>query len=81
MAVAVVNKILRSRCMQPDGSLLAAIGLVAQQRVSLPCKRPGNIMLSATLVDVATTAWISFVRLSTPKCAFIPKYQWLPFFV
>ncbi len=25
--------------------------------------------------------WISFVRLSTPMCAFIPKYHWLPLFV
>jgi len=41
----------------------------------------GNTVLSATLAGVATTAWISLVRLSTPKCAFMPKYHWLPFLV
>src|ERR1700730_3350116 len=30
---------------------------------------------------VATAAWISLVRLSTPICAFMPKYHWLPFLV
>ena len=35
--------------------------------------------LSATLAAVAATAWISLVRQSTPICAFIPKYHWLPF--
>jgi hypothetical protein len=39
-------------------------------RVSLPCNRSGNTALSATLAGVATAAWISFVRLSTPKCSF-----------
>jgi hypothetical protein len=38
-------------------------------------------VLSATLAGIADTAWISLVRLSTPKCAFIPKYHWLPFLV
>jgi hypothetical protein len=37
-------------------------------------------MLSATLAGVATAAWISLVRLLTPKCASIPKYHWFPFF-
>jgi hypothetical protein len=27
------------------------------------------------LAGVATTAWISLVRLSIPKCAFMPKYH------
>jgi hypothetical protein len=39
----------------------------------------GGQMLSATLAGVATTAWINLLRLSTPKCAFIPKYHWFPF--
>jgi transposase len=33
------------------------------------------------LAGVAATAWISFDRLSTPKCAFMPKYHRLPFLV
>src|SRR2546430_10318129 len=35
----------------------------------------------ALLAGVAAAVWISLVRVSTPKCAFIPKYHWLPFFV
>jgi hypothetical protein len=31
-------------------------------------ERSGRTVLSATLAGVATTAWISLVRLSTPKC-------------
>src|SRR5262249_46616866 len=50
-------------------------------RVSLPCSRSGSTVLSATLAGVATTAWISLLRLSTPICAFIPKYHWFPFLV
>ena len=48
----------------PDHRPLAAIGLVA---------------LSATLADVTNAAWINLLQLSTPKCAFRPKYPWLPF--
>jgi hypothetical protein len=33
------------------------------------------------LAGVAATEWISLERLSTPKCAFMPKYHWLPFLV
>jgi hypothetical protein len=33
------------------------------------------------MAGVGTTAWISLLRLSTPKCAFIPKYHRFPFFV
>src|SRR5262252_8415047 len=50
-------------------------------RVSRPCNSSGSTVLSATLAGVAWTAWISLLRLSTPKCAFIPKYHWFPFFV
>jgi len=35
----------------------------------------GSTVLSATLAGVAWTAWISLLRLSTPKCPFIPKYH------
>jgi hypothetical protein len=35
-------------------------------------------VLSATLAGVAAAAWISLLRLSMPRCAFMPKYHWLP---
>ena len=65
MAIATVDEVLRSRCALADRCPLAAIGLVAPH---------------AGFV-AATTAWISLLRLSTPKCAFMPKYHWFAFFV
>src|SRR5207253_5211329 len=50
-------------------------------RVSSPCRRSGSTAGSATLAAVATAVWMIFVLLSTPTCAFIPKYHCLPFFV
>src|SRR2546422_5036658 len=50
-------------------------------RVSSPCNRSGSTAESATLAAVATAVWMIFVLLSTPTCAFIPKYHCLPFFV
>jgi hypothetical protein len=38
-------------------------------------------LLSATLGGIATTAWISLLRLSTRKCPFMPQYHRLAFFV
>ena len=35
---------------------------------------------SETLAAVATAVWMILVLLSTPTCAFIPKYQFFPFF-
>src|SRR6202521_4742086 len=50
-------------------------------RVSSPCNRSGSTAESATLAAVATAVWMIFVLLSTPTCAFIPKYHCLPFLV
>jgi len=36
---------------------------------------------SCTLAAVAATEWIILLLLSTPICAFIPKYHWFPFLV
>jgi hypothetical protein len=38
-------------------------------------------VLSATLAAVTTTVVTSLLSRSTPLCAFIPKYHWLPFLV
>src|SRR5437870_2842267 len=50
-------------------------------RLTSPCNRSGSTAESATLAAVATAVWMIFVLLSTPTCAFIPKYHCLPFFV
>src|SRR6202007_2856624 len=67
--------------MLPDHRPLSAIDLVTPHTGLLPMQQLGRTVLSATLAGVAATAWISLLRLSTPRCAFIPKYHWLPFFV
>src|SRR6201984_2067210 len=81
VTVAAIREIPRLGRVLPDHRSLAAIGLITHTRVSRPCSSSGNTVLSATLAGVATTAWITLVRLSIPKCAFIPKYHWLPFLV
>jgi len=81
MAIAAVDEVLRSWCVLADHRPLAAIRLVAPHAGLVAVQQPGSTVLSATLAGVATTAWISLLRLSTPKCPFIPKYHWFPFFV
>ena len=81
VAIAAIGEIPGLGRVLPDHRPLAAIGLITPYPGLLPCSSSGNTVLSATLADVATTAWISLVRLSIPKCAFIPKYHWLPFLV
>src|SRR5215470_18525158 len=48
-------------------------------RVSRPCSRYGSASTSDTFAAEARIVWISLVLLSTPTCAFIPKYHCLPF--
>src|SRR5215470_13696212 len=81
VAVAAIGEIPGLGRALPDYRPLAAVSLITHTRVSLPCSRSGSTVLSATLAGVATTAWISLPRLSTPICAFIPKYHWFPFLV
>jgi hypothetical protein len=42
------------------------------------CSRSPSTVLSWTFAAVVTTAWITLLCRSTPKCAFVPKYHWLP---
>src|SRR5215469_15060337 len=63
--VAAIGEVLGLGGVLPDHRTLAAVGLIA----------PYAGLLA---VGVATAAWISLVRLSTPICAFMPKYHWLP---
>src|SRR5437870_13789013 len=81
IAVAPLGAVLGLRRALPDYLALSAIGLIAHTRVSSPCNRSGSTAESATLAAVATAVWMIFVLLSTPTCAFIPKYHCLPFFV
>src|SRR4030095_14076268 len=81
VAVSAIGEISGLWCMLADHRPLAAIGLIPHTRVSFPCNKSGSTVLSATLAGVATAAWISFVRLSTPRCALMPKYHSLPFLV
>src|SRR5262249_59818705 len=78
VAVTAIGEILGFWRVLPDHRPLAAIGLIAPPG-SLPCRRSGSTVLSAALAGVAATAWISLLRLSTPRCAFMPKYHWVPF--
>src|SRR5437660_12507616 len=76
VAVAPMGAVLGLRRALPDHFALSAISLIAS-----PCNRSGSTAESATLAAVATAVWMIFVLLSTPTCAFIPKYHCLPFFV
>ena len=75
VAIAAIGEIPGLGRMLPDHRPLAAVSLVTPHPGLAPVQELGNTVLSATLAGVAATAWISLLRLSTPKCAFIPKYH------
>src|SRR5437762_11523460 len=55
-----------------------------RQRQSLGLHRLRAAARQATVLPIAQPIRLRFghlVRLSTPKCAFMPKYHWFPFFV
>ena len=81
VTVAAIGEIQRPGRMLPDHRPLTAIRLAAPHARFVAANRLGSTVLSATLAVVAWTAWISLLRLSTPKCAFTPKYHWFPFLV
>src|SRR5438105_12574533 len=70
VSVAAIGEIAGLGRMRADHRALAAIGLITPCSGFLPVQQLGKTVLSATLAGVATTAWISLVRLSTPKCPF-----------
>ena len=82
MAIAAVDEVPRSWCVLADHCPAGRDTLGRPTRGSR-CRATGSgsTVLSATLAGVAWTAWISLLGLSTPKCPFIPKYHWFPFFV
>src|SRR5215831_16581311 len=81
VAVAAIGEILGFWRVLPDHRPLAAISLIAPHPGLLAMQQIGRTVLSAVLAGVAAIAWISLVRLSTPRCAVMPKYHWLPFLV
>src|SRR4029077_14253062 len=66
VAVAAIDEILGFWCVLPDHRPLAAVGLITPDAGLLAGNRSGSTVLSATLAGVATAAWMSYVRLSTP---------------
>src|SRR5215510_4779862 len=81
VAVAAIGEIPGLGCVLPDHRPLAAISLVTPYPGLLPVQQLGQHRAVGDIGGRRYPAWISLVRLSTPKCAFIPKYHWLPFFV
>ena len=81
MAVAAIGEILVPGRMLPDHRPLAAVGLITPHPGLLPIQQLGQHHAVDDIRAVATTAWISLVRMSTSKCSFIPKHHWLPFLV
>jgi len=73
VTVAAIGEIPRSRRILPDHRPAVAIRLVAPHAGVVAGRRSGSTELSVTLAGVATAVWISWVRLSTPKCPFMPK--------
>src|SRR5262252_9451803 len=74
VAIAAIGEIAGFGRMLSNHRPLSAVGLITPYPGLVTVQQIGQYP-SATLAGVATAAWISFVRLSTPKCAFIPKYH------
>jgi hypothetical protein len=72
MAIAPVDKVPGLGGVLPDHRPLAAVGLITPHAGLFAMQQIGHTALSATLAGVATTAWISLLRRSTPKCLFMP---------
>jgi hypothetical protein len=81
VAIAAVGEILRPRRFLADRGALTAIGLIAPDTGFLAMQQFGQDPAVGDIGRCRHHAWISLVRLSTPKCAFMPKYHWLPFLV
>jgi len=81
VAVAAIGEVPGLGRMLADHRALAAVGLVAPHPGLVPVQQLRQHRAVGDIGGRRPTAWISLVRLSTPKCAFIPKYHWLPFFV
>ena len=71
VAVAPVGEVASFGSTSTDRRGLPLIPLVSPDARLVPCNRCGSASRSCTLAAEARIVWISFVRLSTPTCAFI----------
>ena len=72
IAIAPMGAVASRRGALMNDSCLPYIALVAPDP---------RFLASATFAAVTTAVWMILVLLSTPTCAFIPKYHCLPFLV
>jgi hypothetical protein len=78
MAIAAVDEVARPRSAFADHRPLAAIGLVAPHAGLVAVQQRGQYR---AVGDIGGRRHHRLDRLSTPKCALMPKYHWLPFLV
>ena len=76
-AVAAIGENLGFWRVLPDHRSLAAMSLIAPHPGLLAMQQVGQHRAVGGIGRVAATAWISLVRLSTPRC----RSTWLPFSV
>jgi hypothetical protein len=67
--------------MLPDHRPLAGVSLIAPRPALLLVQQFGQHRAVGDIGRRCHCGVNQLVRLSTSKCAFIPKYHWLPFFV
>jgi hypothetical protein len=67
--------------MVTDHGALPAVGGVAPHPRLLPMKQVGQHLAVMHIRRRGRQRMDQLGPLSTPRCAFMPKYHWLPFFV
>ena len=67
--------------VQKHKDFVIDVGQVIYQHRTMVCAWTREVSSIRPICASPGPAWISLVRLSTPKCAFMPKYHWFPFFV
>ena len=75
-AGALVGEVFGARCSDLERILLTSVSAVVVQPgfIAMQQELP-NCWLSCSLAAVALALWIKPVELSTPMCAFMPKYH------
>jgi hypothetical protein len=78
VAVAAIDEILGFRRVLPDHRPLGRGGLIAAHAGLVPTQEIGQYCAVGDIGRRNDHRWISLLRLGTLKCAFMPKYHWLP---
>jgi hypothetical protein len=81
MTVAAVDEIPRSRRMPTDHRPLTAIRLVAPHAGLVAVQQIGQHRAVSNIGRRRYHRMDQLAAAVDPKCPFIPKYHWLPFFV